>query len=358
MNYNAWRRRKIALEFSCILLVAVFLCIPTVSAEEPLLIDLSVSGQPGDMPWIVSDIKPGFYGESVAVVTNTGTENGSLFIWAGNISGDYDFGKYLFFNISGPYLVRSIILPATIYDFPQSSEGSQFIIISPLEAGESITLHWAWEFIETFQPQNEAQGKSIQFIIYYTLKAPVVELDGWYDVDPPVYREVPIPGEPCDKMNQSLQEYRDYTCIQQYCTYVVTDYRWIDRWRVDYDEDDDGVCDGDDYCNGTVEWYAMIRLLPNHYDSSNMNLTWTHGCSCYQILCHKPGNNDGEFKFGCTYGTLNVWYNHTPKSWVWYCSGKPDGAFKLLFDDLPLKNTSAPFEGLDLPVVRKFIKRK
>ena len=337
-----WQNRGYLL-LAAFLILALF---PVSSAAETLtVIDIKVSGQPGNMSWTIGDIKPGFRGYDHVTVTNTGTMDGSLFIWVENITGDYALGKFMFFNVSNTRLVRTVSLPSTIYNFPQSPDETRFIIISPFIAGETITLNWTWEFQETFLPQNEAQGKKLGFIVDYTLKAPVVELDGWYNVSPPEYREVPIPGEPCDKMNQTRQEYRNYTCTLQYCTYLVTAYRWIDFGRVDYDEDNDGICDGDDYCTGTIEWYATIRLLPNHYDSSNMDLQLTHGCSCYQILACKPGNNDGEYNYGCTYGTLNVWYNHTPQSWTSNCNGTNWGtSLNVLPVEKKLRGGVTPFD--------------
>jgi len=73
------------------------------------------------------------------------------------------------------------------------------------------------------------------------------------------------------------------------------------------DSDGDGVPDDVDKCPDSGEWYASIGLRPNHYDSSNLDLTLTFGCDLNQILYCKPGNNAGEYKFGLTEGTLNVW---------------------------------------------------
>ncbi len=91
------------------------------------------------------------------------------------------------------------------------------------------------------------------------------------------------------------------------------------------DEDNDGVFDfwfGEvDKCLGTVPggniWFAVQGLNPNHYDSSNLDLLDTYGCSCVQILYCKPGENNGEYKFGCSRGTRNIWENQT--SWAVDC---------------------------------------
>ena len=77
---------------------------------------------------------------------------------------------------------------------------------------------------------------------------------------------------------------------------------------------DDIHADGDsvndctsDRCLGTTEWFAEKKLNPNHYDDSNMNLSDTYGCNCAQILDCKAGEDKGEYKHGCSPGTIEVW---------------------------------------------------
>jgi hypothetical protein len=78
------------------------------------------------------------------------------------------------------------------------------------------------------------------------------------------------------------------------------------------DNDCDAVNDcSADKCSSTIPWYAQETLNPNHFDSSNLNLAQTYGCSCGQILSKKPGNNNGEWKNGCTQGTLSNWISQT-----------------------------------------------
>ncbi len=77
-------------------------------------------------------------------------------------------------------------------------------------------------------------------------------------------------------------------------------------------EETDADCDGvndctTDKCLGTNLWNATQSLKPIHYDSTNIDMTATYGCSCAQILYCKPGKNIGEDKFGCSQGTINVW---------------------------------------------------
>jgi len=67
--------------------------------------------------------------------------------------------------------------------------------------------------------------------------------DDWSWVEPAQFQEVAISGEPCDMMRQQQQEYRDFTCGDAVCTYDVSDHRWVDVAVIDYDYDDNGVCD-------------------------------------------------------------------------------------------------------------------
>jgi len=98
------------------------------------------------------------------------------------------------------------------------------------------------------------------------------------------------------------------------------------------DSDGDGVPDSEDKCPDTVipEGVPTDALRPNHYaqmdgdmyfetntgsasnpyiTDSSYSIVDTYGCSCEQILYCKPGANNGEEKWGCTAGTMNVWTN-------------------------------------------------
>ena len=89
---------------------------------------------------------------------------------------------------------------------------------------------------------------------------------------------------------------------------------------VDPDDDNDLVLDENDKCPETVNWNATQELKPNHYDSLNMlDLSITYGCSCKQILYCKPGKNNGEYKFGCSQGTYDIWITQDQESWALDC---------------------------------------
>jgi parallel beta-helix repeat protein len=236
-EFERWRY------WACLLLLGL-LAIPVPAFAS--VVDLGVTGQPGDTPWWAAEIVPGRNGDGVVTITNTGSDDCSVLVWVGNITGERALGQYMLYSVSGPRLVTSMTFPATIYDFPQAPDPSRSIVVSPVSPGETVSLDWTWEFRETGVPQNEAQGKQIGFNVYYTLISPPVERNGWYTVTPPVFRQVPIPGEPCTAMNQTLQEYRVYTCTAELCSYVVTGQRWLDLGLVLHDEDGDGICDGDE----------------------------------------------------------------------------------------------------------------
>jgi hypothetical protein len=92
-----------------------------------------------------------------------------------------------------------------------------------------------------------------------------------------------------------------------------------------------------DKCPGTVlpESVPTVSLRRWHYaqldtdspfevnfrgtiqDSLLYNLDNTYGCTCEQILDCKPGQNKGEYKYGCTIGTMAVWKNQ--KAWALSC---------------------------------------
>ena len=225
------------------LLVLALLLVPSIAGAS--LLGIEIAGQPGSVPWNVADIKPGFHGNGTVTITNPGQHACSVVVWVGNVTGDRALGQYLRYRVASPRLATSMTFPATIYEFPQGPDSPQRITVSPVSAGETVTVDWTWEFQETGRPQNEAQAKRLGFVVYYTLLCPPPDLSGWYDVSPRVFRLARIPGDPCYLMNQTLQEYRIYTCTEQGCSYVVPDHRWLDLGTVLLDEDGDGVCDGD-----------------------------------------------------------------------------------------------------------------
>ncbi len=145
-----------------------------VLAQDP--VDLTIE-KTGVFPWSVAGILPGDRGSTFIDLHNNGTENGIVFVWVDNISTSDRYGNpggglanYMYFNISHPHLNSTVILPARINSFPNAPlMPGQYIIIDSFSAGDTIRINWTWEFVETGQPQNDAQNNTLHFTISYTL---------------------------------------------------------------------------------------------------------------------------------------------------------------------------------------------
>ena len=137
-------------------------------------------------------------------------------------------------------------------------------------------------------------------------------------------------GNPCDGTDSDLCEEGFYECSagSQSCT--------------DTTGDDLEVCDGlDNDCNGVsddkdadVDGFndctddkCVNLALPNP-SADFMELKYNHyaidaqigyGCTCEEVLYCKPGSDNGEFKFGCSQGTYNVWQEQSEESWALEC---------------------------------------
>jgi len=163
---------RLALALIIGLAVVGSLSIP-VQAQEP--IDLVLGGE-GATSWNIDKIKPGDSGTKTVELHNAGYRDGFVTIWISDIE-QVDHGgdgalldDCLLFNLSHERLSTNIAFPATIHELPQSAPDSNYIKINPLYAGETLTLVWEWEFPETGEPQNDAQGDSLSFTINYMLE--------------------------------------------------------------------------------------------------------------------------------------------------------------------------------------------
>jgi hypothetical protein len=89
-----------------------------------------------------------------------------------------------------------------------------------------------------------------------------------------------------------------------------------------------------------------VGLPGGGYADSSVTIADTHGCSCKQILDCKPGNNAGEFKYGCSTGTINsVWIPQT--GWAPYCGEMPDANEDTDADGIPdATDTDADNDGI------------
>jgi uncharacterized membrane protein len=167
-------RLRSFLPLSGYLFILLFLLTVPVFAQSP--VDLTF-GNTGVIPWGVTGVMPGDHGSTFIDLHNNGTVNGIVYIWVDNISTSDRHGNpggglanYMYFNVSNPHLNSTEILPARINSFPKAPLLSDhFIIINSFIAGDTIRLNWTWEFIETGQPQNDAQNNTLHFNLSYTL---------------------------------------------------------------------------------------------------------------------------------------------------------------------------------------------
>jgi hypothetical protein len=147
----------------------------------------------------------------------------------------------------------------------------------------------------------------------------------------------------------------------------LTDLNDPDCVVIPVDTDGDGVPDDQDKCTdpATVlpEGVPTLELRPNHYaqinpdipfevgtpgggySTSSIDLYNTFGCSCEQILECKPGNNNGEYKFGCTEGTMNVWTTQTGWSTECLVNGQvTEGESKPILEDTDANAVTDPLD--------------
>ena len=147
-------------------------------------VDLELGGE-GAVSWDIGNIQPGSSGTKTVTLHNSGYKGGSVTIWISDIvagegtnpeseTGDTaepgELDGYLLFGLSCSHLSTNLSLPTTIEGLPQSPADPSYIEVSPLNAGETLTVIWEWEFPETGEPQNDAQGDSLSFTINYALE--------------------------------------------------------------------------------------------------------------------------------------------------------------------------------------------
>jgi len=144
-------------------------------AQAQAPVDLELGGE-GATSWDIGNIRPGDSGTKTIELHNAGSGSGTVTIWISDIE-EVDGGgdgavldDYVLFNISGERLSTTVTLPATIHQLPQSATGANQMKIDWLNAGETLALVWEWEFPETGEPQNDAQGDSFSFTINYLLE--------------------------------------------------------------------------------------------------------------------------------------------------------------------------------------------
>jgi hypothetical protein len=174
MLFGKLVKYKIRLALALILGLALISASP-VPAQAQSPIDLKLGGE-GAASWNIANIKPGDSGIKIVELHNAGGQRGSVTIWISDIEEtDYAgdgavLDDYVQLNLSVERLDSNITLPVTIHELPQSASDPYYIKIDTLYAHETLTLVWEWEFPETGEPQNDAQGDSFSFTINYLLE--------------------------------------------------------------------------------------------------------------------------------------------------------------------------------------------
>ena len=145
-------------------------------------VGLELGGE-GATSWDIGNIQPGDTGNKTVTLHNAGYRDGFVIIWISDIvssegtnpeseTGDTaepgELSDYLLLNLSCSKLSTNLSLPVTIDNFPQSASALNYITISPLNAGETLTLNWEWEL--PLQTGNEVQGDSLSFTVNFVLE--------------------------------------------------------------------------------------------------------------------------------------------------------------------------------------------
>ncbi len=153
-------------------------CIAPASAQSST-IDLVLGGE-GATSWSISNIQPGDSGTKTVTLRNNSNYNGTVIIWVENISetdgagggaDDAVLDKYLDFNLTVIDQKTNLTLPVLTHQLLQSFSDPAYLCITSLPAGATVTLIWQWTFQETNTPQNDAQGDTLTFNLYYSLIA-------------------------------------------------------------------------------------------------------------------------------------------------------------------------------------------
>ncbi len=156
----------------------------SVPAQADEGINLELGGE-GSTSWNINNTIPGDSGTKTVELHNASSSDGFVLIWisdvissegvnyeseTGNTAEPGELTKYMLFNVSCSRLDTSLNLPATVEGLPQSAIDPNSIMISPINAGETVTLVWEWQFNDTGGDQNDAQGDSLSFTINYLLQ--------------------------------------------------------------------------------------------------------------------------------------------------------------------------------------------
>lgn len=183
MLFGNSARCEFMLALALIIGLALLAFLPIPAQAQGPVIELEL-GDDGATTWNMNRVKPGDSGTRSVELHNAGSRNGSVTVWISAIEQmDYDsdgavLDDYLLLGLSCDRLISAIDLPTTVHCFPKAAS-DRSLVVTPLNAGEMITLVWEWEFPETGKPQNDAQGDSFSFTVNYLLEESLPGGGGW-----------------------------------------------------------------------------------------------------------------------------------------------------------------------------------
>ncbi len=183
---------------------------PPVQVQAQTAIDLELDGD-GAMSWDFDNISPGDSGIKVLTLHNAGDQDGAISIWISDIDEqDYSsngaaLDDFLLFGITFNRLITNITMPDLIRNYPQNITDANFIRIDRLQAGETVTLTWEWEFPLIGENHNLAQGDSLSFTINYYFEELIPENITPSVENQPEYQEKAPPGVKDQPENQFLE---------------------------------------------------------------------------------------------------------------------------------------------------------
>jgi hypothetical protein len=155
--------------------------LPVPAQAQPNLV---VEGE-GATSWAIGGIIPSDSGTKTVTLRNIGDADGQVFIWisdivssegaqpeseTGNTDEPGELLENLLFSISSddPGFNTDLSLPTTLDNFPNAADGTPYITVNPLNAGDEVTITWYWEL--PFETGNEVQGDLLSFTINYSLE--------------------------------------------------------------------------------------------------------------------------------------------------------------------------------------------
>ncbi|MDD1748061.1 MAG: hypothetical protein LUQ16_09895 [Methanomassiliicoccales archaeon] len=176
---GAIRLARLARSITLAILLLMFISLipssmPGVEAADVPVFDLELNDG-YEAPFALENIKPGDVGSKVVQLRNVGNVDGQIAIWVSNVQeSDYagdgaHLDDYLYFEVNSAEISTDLRMPCLVRELPSAPLGGCYIWLLNVRAGQTVEISWFWEFLETYQSQNEAQGDSLSFDINYLL---------------------------------------------------------------------------------------------------------------------------------------------------------------------------------------------